>query len=79
MHRCKENPDITDKIISEQGKKIKKLEKDKKRMGKEIEKLLNSVATVTNSNSNNNSNNINNSNVIVVNNYGKEKTTKTGN
>ena len=49
-------------------------------MGKEIEKLLNSVSTYTNSNnsnnSHNNSNNTNNinSNVIVVNNYGKENT-----
>ena len=74
LHRCKENPDITNKIISFQGKKIKKLEKEKKKMGKEIEKLLNSVSTVTNSNSNNNSHNNSHNNVIVVNNYGKENT-----
>jgi len=76
LHRCKENPDIIDKILSEKDKKIKKLEKDKKRMGKEIEKLLNSVATINNQTNNSNSNNNNNSNnnVIVVNNYGKENT-----
>ena len=59
IHRCKEN--VTSKDI-----KIRKLEKEKKKLEKKIDKLLDKVGNVTN---NNNTNNI-----IVVNNYGKENT-----
>ena len=61
IHRCKEN--VTTKDI-----KIRKLEKEKKKLEKKIDKLLDKVGNVTN-NTNNNTNNI-----IVVNNYGKENT-----
>jgi len=74
LHYCNDNPDIIDKIISAKDKKIKKLEKEKKKMGKEIEKLLHSVGNVMNSNNNSNNTNNINSNVIIVNNYGKENT-----
>jgi hypothetical protein len=59
LHFCKEND--TSKDI-----KIRKLEKEKKKLEKKIDKLLDKVGNVTN---NNNTNNI-----IVVNNYGKENT-----
>ena len=59
LHFCKEN--ATSKDI-----KIRKLEKEKKKLEKKIDKLLDKVGNVTN---NNNTNNI-----IVVNNYGKENT-----
>jgi len=59
LHFCKEN--VTSKDI-----KIRKLEKEKKKLEKKIDKLLDKVGNVTN---NNNTNNI-----IVVNNYGKENT-----
>jgi len=61
LHFCKEN--VTSKDI-----KIRKLEKEKKKLEKKIDKLLDKVGNVTN-NTNNNTNNI-----IVVNNYGKENT-----
>jgi hypothetical protein len=59
LHFCKENTSIM-------SSKIKTLEKEKKKLEKEIGKLIDKVGNVTN---NNNTNNI-----IVVNNYGKENT-----
>jgi hypothetical protein len=59
LHFCKENNSIM-------TSKIKTLEKEKKKLEKEIGKLIDKVGNVTN---NNNTNNI-----IVVNNYGKENT-----
>ena len=51
---------------------------EKKKMKREIEKLLTTVSTTTNNNTTNNNNNITygdvNNNVIIVNNYGKENT-----
>ena len=61
LHYCNKN--ATSKDI-----KIRKLEKEKKKLEKKIDKLLDKVGNVTN-NTNNNTNNI-----IVVNNYGKENT-----
>ena len=49
--------------------KIKKLESEKKKLEKKIEKMLDKVGTINNTTNNNNTNNI-----IVVNNYGKENT-----
>jgi len=60
-HFCKDNVTLKDM-------KIRKLEKEKKKLEKKIDKLLDKVGNVTN-NTNNNTNNI-----IVVNNYGKENT-----
>ena len=67
------------KILETKNKKIKKLEMEKKKMKREIEKLLTTVSTTTtNNNTTNNNNNITygdvNNNVIIVNNYGKENT-----
>jgi len=59
LHYCKENNSIM-------SSKIQTLEKEKKKLEKEIVKLIDKVGNVTN---NNNTNNI-----IVVNNYGKENT-----
>jgi len=59
LHFCKENTSIM-------TNKIQTLEKEKKKLEKEIVKLIDKVGNVTN---NNNTNNI-----IVVNNYGKENT-----
>tara|TARA_B110000261_G_scaffold150829_1_gene178691 strand:- start:287 stop:979 length:693 start_codon:yes stop_codon:yes gene_type:complete len=67
IHRCKENPDVMEKLLRKKDKKIKKLEKERNKMKKEIEKILTTVGNVTNSN-------INSNNVIVVNNYGQENT-----
>ena len=61
-HRCKENP-------STMKYKIHKLEKDKKKLEKKIEKMMYKMCTINNTTNNNNTNNI-----IVVNNYGKENT-----
>jgi len=61
LHFCKEN-------VTSKDMKIRKLEKEKKKLEKKIDKLLDKVGNVTN-NTNNNTNNI-----IVVNNYGKENT-----
>ena len=58
LHFCKEN----NSIMSE---KIYNLEKEKKKLEKEIVKLIDKVGNVTNNNTNN---------IIVVNNYGKENT-----
>ena len=62
IHRCKENP-------STMKYKIHKLEKDKKKLEKKIEKMMYKMCTINNTTNNNNTNNI-----IVVNNYGKENT-----
>jgi len=70
IHRCKENPDVIEKLLRKKDKKIKKLEKEKNKMKKEIEKILITVGNITNNN--NTMNNCNN--VIVVNNYGQENT-----
>ena len=59
LHFCKENTSIM-------SNKIQTLEKEKKKLEKEIVKLIDKVGNVTH---NNNTNNI-----IVVNNYGKENT-----
>ena len=64
LHRCKEVASIKDK-------KIKILEKEKKKLEKKIEKMLDKVCTINN-NTTNNTNNT--QNIIVVNNYGKENT-----
>ena len=79
LHRCRKNPNYVNKILETKNKKIKKLEMEKKKMKREIEKLLTSVSTTTtNNNTTNNNNNITygdvNNNVIIVNNYGKENT-----
>jgi hypothetical protein len=50
--------------------KIKKLEREKKKLEKKIEKMLDKTCTINNNTTNNNSNNT----IIVVNNYGKENT-----
>ena len=58
LHFCKENTSIM-------TNKIQTLEKEKKKLEKEIVKLIDKVGNVTNNNTNN---------IIVVNNYGKENT-----
>jgi hypothetical protein len=63
IHRCKEVGSIKDK-------KIKTLEKEKKKLEKQIEKMIDKVGTVNNTTNNTN----NTQNIIVVNNYGKENT-----
>jgi hypothetical protein len=60
IHRCKEVTFIKDK-------KIKTLEKEKKKLEKQIEKMIDKVGTVNNTTNNT-------QNIIVVNNYGKENT-----
>ena len=60
IHRCKENTTIM-------SNKIKTLEKEKKKLEKEICKLIDKVGTVNNTTNNT-------QNIIVVNNYGKENT-----
>jgi hypothetical protein len=60
IHRCKENISIKDK-------KIKTLEKEKKKLEKKIEKMMDKMCTINNTTNNTN-------NIIVVNNYGKENT-----
>ena len=57
LHRCKEISSIKDK-------KIKSLEKEKKKLEKQIEKMIDKVGIVNNTTNN----------IIVVNNYGKENT-----
>ena len=61
LHYCKENTSIM-------TNKIKTLEKEKKKLEKQIVKMMDKVGTINNT-TNNNTNNI-----IVVNNYGKENT-----
>ena len=60
IHRCKE-------VASLKDKKIKTLEKEKKKLEKQIEKMIDKVGTVNNTTNNT-------QNIIVVNNYGKENT-----
>jgi len=60
LHFCKENTSIM-------SNKIQTLEKEKKKLEKEIIKLIDKVGTVNNTTNNTN-------NIIVVNNYGKENT-----
>jgi hypothetical protein len=61
LHRCKENVTIKDL-------KIRTLEKEKKKLEKQIIKMMDKVGTI------NNTTNNNTQNIIVVNNYGKENT-----
>ena len=63
LHYCKENTSIM-------THKIKKLEREKQKLEKKIEKMLDKTCTINNNTTNNNSNNT----IIVVNNYGKENT-----
>jgi hypothetical protein len=63
LHRCKENTSIM-------TNKIKTLEREKKKLEKKIEKMLDKTCTINNTTNNNNNTN----NIIVVNNYGKENT-----
>ena len=79
LHRCKENTNVSNSIITKQENKIKKLEKEKenqikklekamekqrKEMAKHIELLLTKVGNTTINNTNNNN--------IQLNNYGSE-------
>jgi hypothetical protein len=57
IHRCKENTSIM-------TNKIKTLEKEKKKLEKQIVKMMDKVGTINNTTNN----------IIVVNNYGKENT-----
>jgi len=63
LHYCKENNLLM-------NSKIKTLEREKKKLEKTIEKMLDKACTVNNTTNNNNNTN----NIIVVNNYGKENT-----
>ena len=74
LHRCKKNPNYVKKIIDTKDKKIKQLERDKKKMKREIEKLLTTVSSTTNNTTNNITYGDINNNVYIVNNYGKENT-----
>jgi hypothetical protein len=65
LHFCKDNDDVLEEIINNKNIKIKKLESEKRKMKKELEKLLTTVGNVTNNNNTTN-------NIIVVNIYGKE-------
>ena len=64
LHYCKENTSIM-------THKIKKLEREKKKLEKKIEKMLDKTCTINNNTTNNNNSN---NTIIVVNNYGKENT-----
>jgi len=66
IHRCKENTTIS-------TTKINKLEIEKKKLERQITKMLNNTCTINN-NTNTTNNNNNTNNIIVVNNYGKENT-----
>jgi hypothetical protein len=65
IHYCKENNSLM-------NSKIKKLEREKKKLEKKIEQMLDKTCTINNTTNNNTNNNTNN--IIVVNNYGKENT-----
>jgi hypothetical protein len=65
LHFCKENVTIKDL-------KIRTLEKEKKKLEKQIIKMMDKVGTINNTTNNNTNNNT--QNIIVVNNYGKENT-----
>jgi hypothetical protein len=60
LHYCKENTSIM-------TNKIKTLEKEKKKLEKQIVKMMDKVGNINNTTNNTN-------NIIVVNNYGKENT-----
>ena len=64
LHFCKENVTIKDL-------KIRTLEKEKKKLEKQIIKMMDKVGTINNTTNNTNNNT---QNIIVVNNYGKENT-----
>jgi len=64
LHYCNINPSIKDD-------KIKQLEKEKKKLERQITKMMNKACTINNNTTNNNNNT---NNIIVVNNYGKENT-----
>ena len=64
LHYCKENTSIM-------THKIKKLEREKQKLEKKIEKMLDKTCTINNNTTNNNNSN---NTIIVVNNYGKENT-----
>ena len=64
LHYCKENTSIM-------TSKIKKLEREKQKLEKKIEKMLDKTCTINNNTTNNNNSN---NTIIVVNNYGKENT-----
>ena len=65
IHRCKDNTNLM-------TKKIYDLEKEKKKLEKQIIKMMDKVGTINNTTNNNTNNNT--QNIIVVNNYGKENT-----
>jgi len=65
LHFCKENVSVKDL-------KIRTLEKEKKKLEKQIIKMMDKVGTINNTTNNNTNNNT--QNIIVVNNYGKENT-----
>ena len=64
LHRCKNNSNVSDSIIMKQEHQIKKLEKQKKELMKQIEVLLTKVGNTTINNTQNNN--------IQLNNYGNE-------
>ena len=68
IHRCKENTNISNSVITKQGNQIKKLEKamekQKKELMKQIEILLTKVGNTTINNTQTNN--------IQLNNYGSE-------
>lgn len=60
IHRCKENPDVIDRIIEAKNRRIKKLEKEKQELYGKIDELISKVGDT----------NIQNN--IIINNYGDE-------
>ena len=72
IHRCKENPEIIDKIIESKIQTkiqtIKQMEKEKKELKKEFKKQIEILLTKVG----NTTNNINNTQNIQLNSYGKE-------
>ena len=60
IHRCKENPDVVDRIIDAKNRRIKKLEKEKQELYGKIDELISKVGDT----------NIQNN--IIINNYGDE-------
>ena len=63
IHRCKDNPNIIDKILESKNRRIKKLENDKEMLYKKISELISKVGDT----------NIQNN--IIINNYGDEDMT----
>ena len=62
LHRCKENADVSNSIITKQGNQIKKLEKAMEKQKKELMKQIEILLTINNTQTNN----------IQLNNYGSE-------